>query len=211
MALLYRFGVPALTAWLLGRWGIDLTAYYDLLMSFYVLLAPAMVGMVAGFLLLDERDDRTLLAMMVTPVSPVSFLAYRVSLPMVVGTFVTVPGFFLAGLTPVPLSSVLAVAVLASFSGPVTALFLAAFAENKVTGFALVKVMNVVNLAPVAAYFLPERWQPLAGVVPSFWAMKATWQVVADQPPTMWLAGGVIVNAVAVWLLARRFTRVAAH
>ena len=53
----------------------------------------------------------------------------------------------------------LQVLLLAACAGPFTALFLVTFAENKVTGLALIKILNTVNMLPVLAYFVPEPWQ----------------------------------------------------
>ena len=45
---------------LLAATGFDLAPYHALIMGGYLMTAPGIVGMVIGFLLLDERDARTL-------------------------------------------------------------------------------------------------------------------------------------------------------
>src|SRR5262245_36127799 len=53
---------------------IDLQRLYPQLMSYaLLLLAPAICGMVIGFILLDQRDDRTLTALQVTPLPLTSY------------------------------------------------------------------------------------------------------------------------------------------
>ena len=49
--------------------GFDLTPSHPLVMGGYLMTAPGMVGMVIGFLFLDERDARTLTALRTTPLS----------------------------------------------------------------------------------------------------------------------------------------------
>jgi fluoroquinolone transport system permease protein len=205
LALLLRFGVPPLEGWLMERSGFDLAPYHPLLMSFFVMTAPAVIGMVFGFLLLDERDDRLLTAVMVTPLSLDGYLRYRLSVPLLPGFLVTVACYPLAGLAPVGPGALLAVAAVASASGSITALFLAAFAENKVSGFATVKIVNSINMVPVAGYFLPMPWELAAGLVPAYWPMKMLWQAAAGQPWWPFALAGVAVNAAAIWLLAKRF------
>ena len=78
IALLARYGVPWFTDWLINATGVDLTPYYPLLTSLLILF-PQFTGVVFGFLLLDERDQHTLDAMMVTPLPLRVFLIYRVS------------------------------------------------------------------------------------------------------------------------------------
>jgi fluoroquinolone transport system permease protein len=62
-------------------------------MGGYLLTAPGMVGMVIGFLLLDERDARTLTALRTTPLSMRRYLGYRVALPLLLGSMSTLIGF----------------------------------------------------------------------------------------------------------------------
>jgi hypothetical protein len=57
-------------------------------------------------------------------------------------------GYPVTGPTPLALSSLLAIAIVAGLSAPILALVLAIAAPNKVAGFAVVKVMNAVNLLP---------------------------------------------------------------
>ena len=86
LAVLLRVLIPRAGEALLAATGFDLAPYYPLIMGGYLMTAPGIVGMVIGFLLLDERDARTLLALRVTPLSMRRYLAYRVALPLLVGT-----------------------------------------------------------------------------------------------------------------------------
>jgi fluoroquinolone transport system permease protein len=114
-------------------------------MGGYLMTAPGMVGMVIGFLFLDERDARTLTALRTTPLSMRQYLLYRVALPLVLGTASTLIGYPLTGLTPLSLTTLLPIVVVASLSAPLLALVLAVAAPNKVAGFAVVKVLNLVG------------------------------------------------------------------
>ena len=204
IALLLRLGVPALSRWLRAEFGFALEPYFPLLMSFLVMTAPGMAGMVTGFLLLDERDEQVHAALRVTPVAFGTYLSYRIATPLFLGLVATLVAYPVADLAPVPFPDLLAVALLSAFAGPITALFLAAFAENKVSGLALVKVVNTVNMLPVLAYFLAEPWQFVAGVVPAFWPMKALWLAAAGRGLVWCTAGGFGVNLAVLLLLLRR-------
>jgi fluoroquinolone transport system permease protein len=208
VALLFRLGVPPLASWLDRRHGFDLATYYPLLVGGYFMVVPSVVGFISGFLLLDERDDRVLDAMRVTPVSMPSLLAYRLGVPLALGLVMTLLGYPIIGLvvlTPAPL---LAAAALAAFGGPVLALFLVAFAEDKVSGFALAKLFGAVSDLPLFAWFLPMPWQLVAGLLPTYWPMKMVWQASVGAPWTVYALVGLVVNVLAVALLLRRFRRV---
>ena len=80
--------------------------------------APGIVGMVIGFLLLDERDAQTLKALRVTPLSIRRYLAYRITLPLLVGTGTTLVGYPMIGISPLPFASLLAIAIVAGLAAP---------------------------------------------------------------------------------------------
>ncbi len=91
--LLARLIIPSATDWMAERQGFDLLPYYPLLLSlFFVLQIPLLFGVVMGLLVLDERDDRTLMALQVTPVSLTTYALYRIgAATAVAASFLTVP------------------------------------------------------------------------------------------------------------------------
>jgi fluoroquinolone transport system permease protein len=205
LAVLLRVLIPRAAAALLTATGFDLAPYYALIMGGYLMTAPGIVGMVIGFLLLDERDARTLLALRVTPLSMRQYLAYRVTLPLLFGTVSTLIGYPLIGISPLPLTSLLAIATVAGLSAPLLALVLATAAPNKVAGFATVKVLNGVNLLPVAAFFLPVPLQYVAGVIPTYWPMRALWSATVGEEYGVFLVMGALTGVVALVLAAGLF------
>jgi fluoroquinolone transport system permease protein len=207
MALLLRVLIPRITEVLFAQIAFDLTPYYALIMSGYLMTAPGIVGMVIGFLLLDERDTRTLTALRVTPLSMSHYLAYRVAVPLLVGTAATLVGYPLTGLVPLPLTVLWPIAAVAALSAPALALLLAAIAPNKVAGFAVVKFLNTVNLLPLVAYFVPPPAQWLAGILPPYWPMRALWSAASGEPFSAALLAGATTAGLAVLLCARLFHR----
>jgi len=208
MALVARWGIPALTDWLASQHGFDLLPYYDIIMSFFLPIPAMFVGVVIGFLLLDERDDRTLTALMVTPLSLRGYLTYRLSAPLVASTILSLIAYPIIGLVSLPFTTLVVIAVLSGFSAPILALTFGVLAENKVAGMALQKLLSTVLLLPILAYFLPEPIQWLAGVFPTYWPLKVYWLAAAGQPFLLSLAFGAVVNALFRILLVRAFERV---
>ena len=208
VVVIMRYGVPALSGLLEARLGFDLTSYYDLLMSFYVFVPGVMAGTVIGFLLLDERDENTLTALLVTPLPMGAYLVYRFTLPLVLAfviTYVTCP---LIGFAPISTVDLVVVAGLASFGGPFAALFLAVLAETKITGMALTKVWQGIGMIPLLAYFVGSDWQLLAGIVPTYWSMKVVWLAAAGEPYAWYAVVGLVVNLAVLWLALRRFNTI---
>ena len=139
VGLLGRWGVPIVRAWVAEQFAFDLMPYYPLLMSFFVLMVPALLGTVVGFLLLDQRDDRTLTALHVTPLTVEGYLMYRTLVPIALSVAMIMVTIALAGLVTIGWVPALLAAIHAALITPLYALFLGAFAANKVQGFALAK------------------------------------------------------------------------
>lgn len=207
LALAVRLGWEPLRAWLASTFAVDLTAYEPLVMAFLLLLGPTIAGMVVGFLLLDERDEGLLRVLLATPVSLGAFLAYRLALPVGLGLALTLVAYPLAGLVPLPAEEVLACALLAAVSGPVMALVLVRFARDKVAGFVVVKVANVANLLPVAAFFLPGPVRWIAAALPTYWPLAAFWRFAEGSGGLVSLLVGVAVNVAWIAGLAFRLER----
>jgi fluoroquinolone transport system permease protein len=207
VALLLRLLIPRVQEAFLTAVGFDFTPYHPLVMGGYLMTAPGMVGMVVGFLLLDERDARTLAALRTTPLSMRQYFTYRVALPLLLGTASTLISYPLTGLTPLPVKTLLPIALVAGFSAPLLALVLAMAAPNKVAGFAVVKVLNALNLLPVVAYFVPRPVQFAAGIFPAYWPMRALWSAVGGEAHGLYLVLGSVVSVLALLLAARLLDR----
>lgn len=210
MALLMRWGAPPLTAWLIEQYDFNLVEYYPLLLAyFFIGMCPMVFGVVIGFLLLDEKDDRTLTALQVTPLPLNSYLLYRVTIPIIL-TFVLMFALFpLANLTPFNLRTILLSAIAAAPMAPMLALALASFAQNKVQGFALMKLIGIVLFVPILAYFTTSGWQLAYGIFPTYWPMKVYW-LLYEGATNVWpyVLIAVVYQSLVTILLARRFYKV---
>jgi len=206
IALLFRFAVPV-AAGLVHEW-VDLTAHYAFIMSFLTFMTPSFVGMVMGFMLLDDRDEDILSYMAVTPLSRTGYLVYRIISPVLVSFFLMYIMLFIAGLTPVPVVRLIPVGIMAAMEAPILALFLAAFANNKVEGLAVYKLAGIIFLAPFVGYFVPSGWQYVAGIFPPFWVSKAF--LACYEPHTgywLYLGIGFVVHETFIHLMMNRFKR----
>ncbi len=197
VGVVVRLGAPILTPRVIAQFQFDPTPYYDLLLAMLLMMTPVIFGSVVGFLLLDQRDDQTLVALQVTPLSLNGYLAYRIAVPIVFCVLITMIVIPLTGLVPVNLFSLFLVALAAAPLAPILALFFAAFAQNKVQGFALMKGMGVLMLPPVIAYFVHADWQLVFGLAPTYWPAKLLWSLQAGEPNAwIYFVVGLVYQAV---------------
>jgi fluoroquinolone transport system permease protein len=201
LALAARFGYPPLRDWLARVHELDLDPYRPVLLGLVVVLhVPVAFGMAAALRVLDDVDDRVLMAIRVSPLTLPRYLRRRAGLVTVgalVGLVVAAP---LSGLLPpAGWPAALPAVLLASLLAPLTMLAALAVAGNKVEGVAVLKLLGLPLYAPVAGWWLtgPAGW-PFA-VLPSWWMLRSLW----TGSPAL-AAAGLAVTAALLVPLARR-------
>ncbi len=212
LGLAMRFLIPFVTDGLGNTF--DLRPYYLLLASFFgVIIVAPLAGFVVGFLLLDERDDGTLNALMVTPLPMNLYMLYRILLPLLLSIASVYIVLSLMNLVAVPYLHLLPIVLLAALEGPIFALLLASFANNKVQGLAVMKGMGIFFITPFIAWFMAEPWQWAMGLIPTYWPVKAFWVLMGTESSlsnSIWpfLGIGLIVHLLFLIPLIRYFNLV---
>ena len=123
------------------------------------------------------------------------------------GTVVTLAGYPVARLSPLPLRDLAPIALVAGLWAPLLALLLATAAPNKVAGFAAVKVLNSINLIPIASFFVPVPLQYAAGILPGYWPMRALWSATTGDSYGLHLVVGAMIGVVAITAATALFER----
>ena len=138
-------------------------------------------GAMAGFSLLDDRDDQVLVSIRISPVSLPFYLWVKIGLlylMAVLGNFCVI---WLMGAIDTAAGNVWAISLLSALQVPVTAFLINAFAQNKVEGFVAMKSSGFLLLLPAAAFFFLDAKEWLFAVAPGHWAAKAV-QYAMLQP-----------------------------
>ncbi|MBO8163466.1 MAG: hypothetical protein H0Z34_07055 [Brevibacillus sp.] len=206
LALLIRFAVPWIDRTLLAGFSFSVADYELLLLGFLLLTSALMLGVLTGFLILDERDEGVLTQFAVTPLTRTGYVLYRLAAPVLFSSLLSLFVLPVAGGSQLPLWQLVWFVGLLSLESPLIALAMAAYAANKVEGLALAKVLSLFLLAPAVIYFVPSAWQYAAALLPSYWVAKAFFAAAwASGGYWIWLAGGVLYHLLLLRWLLRKF------
>ncbi|MGW0520346.1 ABC transporter permease [Crossiella sp. NPDC003009] len=201
------WAVPAVTRFAAASWALDLTPYHPLIVSALGVLGPAMVlGSLCGLLLLDDKDQRTLLALRVTPAPRSAYPAYRALTTVLLATVAVELTLVLSGLlTGAALVKGIGVAALTGLLSVLIGLTMGALAGNKVEGIAIIKGLGMLVAAiPLIPFFLLDSpWQLAFGVLPSYWPARALWAAMDGGVFWPYLLGGLAYNALLMVVLLR--------
>jgi len=193
LTIALRWIIPFFTETLITY--IDLKIYYPLITGFVVLFIPILMGMLTGFILLDERDDYVFMTLITTPLSKEGYILYRILLPMVISFIYSIAIIPIINLISFSFITIIPIAVLTALEAPLVALYLVVFAGNKVEGLALTKALSFFMIAPLVGYVIKSNWKYLLGLLPTYWGPMAL--VVGDiKASEYWIhiVLGLIVN-----------------
>lgn len=166
--------------------------------AFFAVVMPLVLGTLLGFMLLDEKDEKTLTAIRVTPVSLRGYLAWRARAVGVGSALVTAFTLPIAGLTGMgawgTILTALAGAPLAASFG----LVLVSGAANKIQGFAVVKLALVALLLPCIGLVLGGWWTWATAWLPSWWPVMTYDALTHGQAAWAYLGGSYLLNGALI-------------
>ena len=200
IGLLIGFGFePAVAA---AAEFVDLGPHRAVVVGAGLALVPLLAGLVVGFITAEEREEKILDAVAITPVGRSGFLCYRFGLPGVLGgvssgVLAVVIGNLAAG-------QVAAVAVLAGGTAVMVTMAIAVLAKDRVQALAISKLTGFVVVVAVGYQFVDGSWRIPLGLVPTTWLVEVA---VAGS----WLGPlvlGNVTHALAIAVLARRVLRI---
>jgi fluoroquinolone transport system permease protein len=154
---------------LMNAFSFDLTPWYSLADMLLLTLTPMLAGMLCGFLMLDERDEGLGEYYSVTPLGGAGYIASRLALPVLWSIVIAPLLMMLFSLTHPDMLRVLCIAVTGGLFGAVNTLMLLSFANNKVEGLAVSKIMGLTMLPMIVPIITNSPWGLIAGVFPAYW------------------------------------------
>jgi fluoroquinolone transport system permease protein len=150
-----------------------------------ILAAGFDFGMIAGFSLLDDRDDHVLVSVRISPVSVDFYVWIKVAFAFLMAVLAGAATILISGTLNATAPQIILVALLAGMQVPINAFFVSTVAHDRAEGVAATKVTGILVLLPVVAWLLTDWKQWLLAFVPGFWPTKAIQSLglTADQTP----------------------------
>ena len=137
------------------------------------LMAGFAYGAMAGFSLLDDRDDQVLVSIQISPIPLALYVWFKV---LFITGLAVLAGFFLIwyiGVVIMTTGEILLVSILSALQVPTVTFLINAFAKNKVEGFVTMKAVGFLLLFPVGSFFFLDAKEWLFAIGPGHWAAKA--------------------------------------
>jgi fluoroquinolone transport system permease protein len=229
--MIYPFFILLLMGWvipaILNRSGLstDSGEYaFSLILIFVVILAIGgmISGILLGFSLLENKDDKTIQAIAVSPITVKGYTWFKSSYTFVIGflgTLVMVGGLALFfsdaysftynetefGLNQIALIDLILFSFVSSLLTPTVGALIAAIAKNKIEGFALMKTAGILFIIPALILLdgFGDWKQYLLGIAPNFWPVKAFLNLAMNTqgPDDLSFYGYMVIGSVYMIIL----------
>lgn len=201
LIIVFKLIVLLLIPFILSRFGFDVTPWLSYVFVFVIMMCGALLGIVTGFMMIDERDGKISELMSVTPLGRWGYLFNRLLFAAASAFFYSVISYFLLNIVELPIITVLFASLQSSSYSIIIGLLIFSFADDKVKGLTFAKAINALSLFAFTD-LLSLRWLTiLSWFFPPYWITK-----VVQYPHSFSLFGlALIVNTGWLFLLIRHY------
>ena len=239
--LIYPAFMLGVVGWLvptiLLRTGLDVNApeyAISMILLFLTILAIGgfISGVILGFSLLENKDEQTIKAIAVSPITVRGYTLFKTIYAFifgVVGNLVMLFGIKYLfgeafsfqfgnqsfGMATLDNGAIIAFSFVSSLITPTAGALMAALAKNKIEGFALMKSAGIVFMVPLLILLeaFGDGKQYILGLAPNFWAVKALYNLAlpeagsANLPFVWYLVIGTVYMLLIAYVSLRFFIR----
>lgn len=197
LKLMVSFLIP----FILTRFGFDFSPYLNYVFVFIVMMCGAILGIVTGFMMIDERDGKIAELMSVTPLGRGGYLFNRLLFASTLSVFYSILSYYALDIVKLPLITLLFVSLLSSNYSIIIGLLIFSFADDKVKGLTFAKAINALSLFAYTD-LLELKWLTvLSWFFPPYWITM----VVQSPQSILTYALALAVNLGWLWFLINNY------
>jgi len=203
LIIVFKLLVLFLIPYIVSRTGFDISPYLHYILVFVVIMCGALLGIVTGFMMIDERDGKIAELMSVTPLGRVGYLFNRLLFASLMSIIYAVLSYYVVNVVELPLVTVLFLSLLSAFYSAIIGLLIFSCADDKVKGLTFAKAINSLSLFAFTD-LLSLRWLTvLSWFFPPYWIT-----MVVKSPHAIMIYGwALLVHVVWLAVLIRYYWR----
>ncbi|WP_297092448.1 ABC transporter permease [Thermococcus sp.] len=175
--LIYSVGVTLVLLFVVRYFKDRIGVYYPLLALLMMIFVPMIFGMIPGFMMADEKEDKTIQALKVIPISSEAFLAYRLTWASIITAVMTAVAPEILDID-IPGKGLLALMVLFVIEVWIYGLIIATSAESRMQALTVSKVIGWMLILPPTIKLVVEwrnlstDWSKFTAFLPTYWVYR---------------------------------------
>jgi ABC-2 type transport system permease protein len=170
-----------------GTEGLPIAVRLIPIIVFYALVMAGIF--VPGSSLVQEKEEGTMMAMLVTPIKANEVLAAKWLMGVIFATIMAIVALLLNQAVGSNWLDVFVVVLVAAMMSATLGLLIGSFSKDSTIMFGIVKGLGIFLFAPVIFYIFPEWPQWIAMIFPLYWIIEPIWQVsiLGESLSAVWL------------------------
>lgn len=169
MLIAFKLMVLLLIPFIYSKTGFDVLPYSQYILAFVLLTSSGMLGIVTGFMMIDERDGNIAELMSVTPLGRSGYLINRLLFASMLSVVYAVLVCIVLMPETLPVLSILFLSALSAMYAAIIGLLIFSGADDKVKGLTFAKALNALVIFAFAD-LLPIKWFiVLSWFFPTYW------------------------------------------
>ena len=206
MVLLLKFAFPIFNGLLNNFIVFDLYSIFPQISFMFLLLIPMLCGMIWSLLLVDDKDNRIMDVISVTPLGKNGYINTK----LLSSIFIT---FILASLMYFVMNYNLSFSIkdlfliiLLSTQSIYLVILVANFASNKVEAMTFSKIFSFIYIFPLISLALKSNLRYFFAIFPQYWVIEA-YRVFNQKSFWAIILLGYVYNFLCSWLLISYFKK----
>lgn len=196
---------------------IEIPKVRAMVIMLLIVMTSYIFGAVTGFTLLDDKDDKVLLSLKITPINTKMYVFVKLLIGYVFGFISTIIVIYFTGfLSTASFGFIILLAIISSLQAPFLALVVNSFAGNKVEGFVIMKGTGITLILPAVAFWITDWKEFFLIIAPGFWPARmihmsllptATYGTEYNFSSMTYFVIGVVYNLFLVTILFKLYTK----
>jgi len=192
--------------WLIGKFPLveDYAIYVVVLATIEV---TQMFGFIYSMVLIEEKEQEVSKVYGIMPISRIAFSLSRLLISVLITIVLTALILQIQPFYEISILQSLLFGAMAGLVVPAYVLSVALMSKNKMEGMVWIKVVNIAVVLPTVAFFVPQGFTWLFGILPTHWAFQGLYQLFIGQGFVLHLVIGTVFFIILISLLVQRFAK----
>lgn len=189
LPLIFKLLIIYLVPFISSITSFNILSYNAYILSFILIISPGILGMVVGFMLLDDKDSKIVELMSITPVGRKGYVLLRLIYVFISTLIYTIYNYLIIDIYILSIGTLLYLTLLLSIYGCLIGILLFLFASDKVKGLTYAKALNMMLIFAFAD-LLDVKWiLVLSSFFPTYWITKI---IIEPNNLLVLFLGGVV-------------------
>ena len=175
--IIFKLLIVFLFPFIATKFNFDISLYNQYLMAGILIMISGMLGIVIGFMMLDDKDGNIAQLMAVTPLGRSGYLFNRLSFSSVLCFFYSIIAIYVLNIIDIPFYSILILSLLSGVYSIIIGLLIFSGADDKVKGLTFAKGLNMLGIFAFSDLFALNWFSILSLIFPTYWITR-----IIDSP-----------------------------